>query len=61
MIIFRLGPLETSYFYRVFMGPDGKISNVWIAQCICSVTDRRGPKGGVCGNCNGAIPDNEGK
>jgi hypothetical protein len=34
----------------------------WIYLPVCKCKDKqRGPKGGVCGNCAGAIPDDKGR
>ena len=37
--------------------PDGTIR--WIELPVCHCADRRGPAGGVCGNCGNAIPEAE--
>lgn len=33
----------------------------FVGTPICECAERRGPKGGVCGNCLGAIPDDKGR
>jgi hypothetical protein len=34
---------------------DGRVRTVILDVCRCG--DRRGPEGGVCGNCGNAIPN----
>ena len=34
----------------------GRIVMVWLKPCDCAEDERRGPVGGVCGGCGGAIP-----
>jgi len=40
---------------RPLLLPSGQ--TVWIPVPACTCEDRRGPAGGVCGNCSGAIPN----
>ena len=35
--------------------PDGTVTHVTLPPCRCD-EERRGPEGGVCGRCGGAIP-----
>jgi hypothetical protein len=39
---------------RPYLRPDGKMD--WVRLPICRCNGRRGPLGGVCGNCGNAIP-----
>lgn len=40
---------------RPHHNPDGSVNMLHLPECVCG-QDRRGPAGGVCGNCGGAIP-----
>jgi len=42
--------------YRPYMNPNKGRTLVMIHWCKCRPEQRRGPKGGVCGCCGGAIP-----
>ena len=41
---------------RPYALPGGRHIMVLIHGCRCSERERRGPDGGVCGACGGAIP-----
>lgn len=41
---------------RPYQMPDGSARMVAVRDCRCG-PERRGPAGGVCGACGGAIPD----
>ena len=41
--------------YEYLDGDVRRVKTVLLPVCKCE--DRRGPSGGVCGNCNGAIPE----
>jgi hypothetical protein len=45
---------------RPLLLPNGTTDYTPLRVCDCG-DERRGPAGGVCGNCGGAIPDAEGK
>ena len=42
--------------WRKHVLPGGRIELVRVPWCRCTRTERRGPLGGVCGACGGAIP-----
>jgi hypothetical protein len=41
-------------FARALKLPNGQ--DIILSIALCSCDDRRGPAGGVCGNCRDAIP-----
>jgi hypothetical protein len=45
---------------RPYQLPDGKVTYVVLHDCECSAEERRGPAGGCCGKCGGAIPAKDG-
>jgi len=40
---------------------DGSVTLIPLPVCACSDDERRGPSGGVCGACGGAIPNLQGE
>ncbi len=51
---------ETLYFRPVIKHLGGKTEMVKLFGCDCG-DKARGPKGGVCGACGRAIPDERGR
>jgi hypothetical protein len=47
---------EPMTYRRPYLKPDGSVRDVYLPACKCGEA-RRGPSGGVCGNCGDAIPD----
>jgi hypothetical protein len=44
---------------RPYMLPSGTETFKHLELCRCVEKERRGPQGGVCGKCGGAIPTDE--
>jgi len=42
---------------RLFFHPDGRKQSKLIHICNCPTTEKKGAKGGCCGKCGYAIPD----
>jgi hypothetical protein len=47
---------ERRQYERPRVLPSGKIRYVLVSECECRAEERRGPPGGCCGQCAGAIP-----
>lgn len=54
----NMAPLDRPRHLRPYKRQDGQELMITCIECCCE--GRRGPVGGVCGNCSGAIPETKG-
>lgn len=47
--------MAEQFVSRLHKTPDGKLIAEKVPFCTCNENERRGPLGGVCGNCGGGI------
>lgn len=52
----RLLTEEERIYFRYSIAKNGKVKTIRLFGCACG-NEQRGPKGGVCGVCGRAIPD----